>query len=84
MMMDKALKFRLDTEVNALYIRFMPGKVEQTVEWEDLVYIDIDAEGRPLGVEFVNADDFVPFLRRHKGNLNLPAEVNDHLRNTFR
>ena len=77
--MSNAVKFRLDPDVNALYIRFMPGKPDRTVEWEEMVYVDLDANGRPIGVEFVNADDFVPFLRRHEGNLELPSEITSHL-----
>jgi uncharacterized protein YuzE len=79
MMMSNTVEFRLDPDVNALYIRFMPGKADRTVEWEDMVYVDLDASGQPLGIEFVNADDFVPFLRRHEGNLDLPDQITTSL-----
>jgi uncharacterized protein YuzE len=48
-------------------------------ESAEMVYVDLDANGHPIGVEFVNADDFVPFLRRHEGNLQLPTEITNHL-----
>jgi uncharacterized protein YuzE len=77
--MSNAVEFRLDSDVNALYIRFMAGKVARTVEWEEMVYVDLDADGHPIGVEFVNADDFVPFLRRHEGSLELPTQITNQL-----
>jgi uncharacterized protein YuzE len=77
--MRNVVEFRLDPDVNALYIRLMPGKADRTVEWEEMVYVDLDANGHPIGVEFVNADDFVPFLRRHEGNLELPGEITNSL-----
>jgi uncharacterized protein YuzE len=80
-MMCNAVEFRLDPDVNALYIRLMPGKADRTVEWEEMVYVDLDANGHPIGVEFVNADDFVPFLRRHEGTLELPDEITNQIGN---
>jgi uncharacterized protein YuzE len=71
--MDQTPQFRLDPDVNALYIRFSAGKVVRTLELEAFVYVDIDAQGEPVGLEFVNADDFMPFLRRHDGSVNIPA-----------
>jgi uncharacterized protein YuzE len=37
-------------EVNALYIRLMTGKVDRTVEWEEMVYVDLDANGHHLAL----------------------------------
>ena len=44
-----------------LYLRLRDGDVAGTAEIEDDVYVDLDPDGRPLGVEFVNADAFFPF-----------------------
>src|SRR5215203_1147672 len=59
-----AMQFRFDEEANALYIAIKAGEVVRTIEVTDMVYIDVDADGAPLGIEFVSADEFVPFLRR--------------------
>lgn len=74
------VRFELDTEVNALYIYFReisPGEVDRTVELQQGVNLDIDAEGRILGLEFVNADDFSKFLAGHGGRLDIPDKVED-------
>jgi uncharacterized protein YuzE len=73
--MELRPQFRHDADVNALYIRFAEAPVAQTIELEELVYMDLDAQGRPLGVEFVNADDFLPYIRRHHGNVELPTTL---------
>jgi uncharacterized protein YuzE len=69
--MEHKPQFRLDPDVNALYIRFSAGEVSRTLELEEFVYVDIDAQGEAVGVEFVNADDFMPFLRRHHGHVDI-------------
>ena len=47
-----------------LYVQFRDDDAVETVEVEPDIYVDLDAEGRPIGIEFVNADDFFPFLGR--------------------
>ena len=74
------VRFELDTEVNALYIYFReigPGEVYRTVELQQGVNLDIDAEGYILGLEFVNADDFSRFLAEHGGKLDIPDRAED-------
>lgn len=74
------MRFELDTEVNALYIYFReidPGEVDRTVALEEGVNLDIDAEGRTLGLEFVDADDLRRFLAEHDGELDIPDKVED-------
>jgi uncharacterized protein YuzE len=61
---EPAVQFRFDEDANALYIALHEGRVARTIEITDMVYVDVDASGTPLGVEFVSADEFVPFLRR--------------------
>ncbi len=63
------------SDVDALYVRFRRGKVADTIEIEHLIVVDLDADGQPLGIEFVNADDFLPFLRRHGGPLTWPDDL---------
>lgn len=76
----RAMRFELDTEVNALYIYFREipdGAVARTVELEQGVNLDIDSAGRILGLEFVNADDFHKFLADRGGKLDVPERVED-------
>jgi uncharacterized protein YuzE len=61
------MQFQFDQDANALYIALHEGPVAQTIEITDMVYVDVDASGTPLGIEFVSADEFVPFLRRLQG-----------------
>ena len=69
------MTIKLDPDVNALYIRFTPGTVHRTVEVEASVYVDVDDQDTPLGMEFVNADDFLPYLRRHAGEIPIPDSL---------
>jgi uncharacterized protein YuzE len=69
------VEIRYDAKVKALYIRLAAGEVDHTTEVEEFVYVDLDREGRPLGIEFVDAEDFFPFLERHGGKVRLPTRV---------
>ncbi len=74
------MRFELDREVNALYIYFREipdGGVARTVELEEGVNLDIDEEGRTLGLEFVDAGDFHSFLQNHGGKLDIPEKAED-------
>lgn len=46
----------------------------RTIKLTDSVYADSDASGEPVGIEFVNADGFVAFLRGHADE-DLPPQV---------
>jgi uncharacterized protein YuzE len=69
------LRIKYDPEAGAMYWKLRDGEVAETLEVEPLVYIDIDHSGRPLGVEFVVADDLIPFLARHGGEFVIPAQM---------
>ena len=43
------MQFRFDEEANALYIAIRAGEAVRTIEVTDMVYIDVDAEGRHWG-----------------------------------
>jgi uncharacterized protein YuzE len=43
-----------DPSSNALYMRIRPGKVFQTLEVGEGVFIDIDSKGWTLGVEVIS------------------------------
>lgn len=45
-----------DADVQALYIHLTDADVLETVELANNVYLDIDADGQPVGFEVLNAD----------------------------
>jgi uncharacterized protein YuzE len=71
------MHIRLDPDVNALYIALRSGRVSKTLELTDSVSVDLDAKGKPLGIEFVNADEFVPFIREHANDTDIPPQVRE-------
>jgi uncharacterized protein YuzE len=75
------MRIELDTEANALYLyirdEIRDEEAVRTLEIEDGVYLDLDADNRPLGLEFIHADDFQDFLKRHGGRIRIPAVVED-------
>ncbi len=60
------MKIELDNAGKGLYIRLRAGEVAREVALDDTARLDLDAAGRPLGLAFADADDFAPFLRRHR------------------
>ena len=72
-----SIHMRHDRDSNALYIRVRSGRVSKTVtiDEERMIYADLARDGRLLGVEFVNADEFVPFLKAGEGS----SDVAEHL-----
>ena len=72
------MKIKLDADANALYIAFREGTVERTIEMAEMVFAALD-DGEPIGLEFVNADDFVPFMRGHAGGANVPPQLRELL-----
>ena len=75
------MRIELDAEANALYLYFRDeirdGEAARTLEVEEGVYLDLDAGNRPLGLEFVHADMFQDFLKRHGGLIQIPDVVED-------
>ncbi len=64
--------FELDEDVNALYVRVKTGTVAKTLKISDSVFLDVDRQNRTIGIEFVDADEFLPFIRQHQGRLGIP------------
>ena len=69
------MNVELDGEAKALYLRLRSGRVADTVELADAVVMDMDGEGHPLGIEFVHAEDFGPFLREHRELVAIPSRL---------
>lgn len=76
------MEFQLDRDVNALFIKLGTGAVSHTIELTDSIYVDMDAEDAPLGIEFTNADEFIPFLRSHANDADIPPQVRQLFRVT--
>lgn len=45
-----------DPDVRALYITFSDAVIVETVELSRTVYVDLDADGNPVGFEVLDAD----------------------------
>ncbi|MDQ3781056.1 MAG: DUF2283 domain-containing protein [Chloroflexota bacterium] len=69
------MKITYSPTAGALYLSFRSGPVAETVEIADMVLVDLDEAGEPLGVESVHAEDFLPFLVRHAGEIDFPAGI---------
>jgi uncharacterized protein YuzE len=74
------MRFEYDKGVNALYIYFREipdGAVVHNIELQEGVYLDADSEGRTLGIEFLDLEDFRKFLERHDGRVRIPEHIKD-------
>ncbi|MGH2561944.1 MAG: DUF2283 domain-containing protein [Thermomicrobiales bacterium] len=71
------IQFEYSSDENLLYVAMGDGPAAETIEVEESVSIDVAADGRPIGIEFLNADDFLPFLARNGGRLTLPEHVEE-------
>lgn len=43
-----------DPDANALYVRFSQGEIGETVELSESVYVDVDADRVPVGLEVLD------------------------------
>jgi len=76
------MEFQLDRDVNALYIKLGTGTVSRTIELTDSIYVDMDAADAPIGLEFTDADEFIPFLRSNADIADIPPQVRELFRVT--
>ncbi len=58
-----------------MYFRLPDGTIAGTVEIAELVYLDVDRDGHPLGIKFVVASDFLRFISRHGGEFSIPERI---------
>lgn len=49
-----------DPQSDALYIHLRKGEVDDTIETAKYVYVDVDKEGVPLGIELLFAGRLLP------------------------
>ena len=45
---------KYDPEARAVYMRLSDQQIEETLELSGSVYLDVDREGRPVGLEVLN------------------------------
>lgn len=65
-----------DSEADALYVRPIDGPAARCVEFGLHLVVDLDAEGRPLGVELISPGvPFAPELARAASRYRLDAEA---------
>lgn len=66
------MKIELDPAFDLLYIQLREGEAESTVDLDEGVHLDLDAEGRTLGIEFLSIEAFRRYLGRRDGTVNIP------------
>ncbi len=47
------MKVEFDPQADAMYIELKDGEVEDTLEVGKSVFVDVDSEGTPLGIEIL-------------------------------
>lgn len=66
-----------DIAAGAVYMKLRDGEVAETVEVEDAdAYVDLDAEGYVLGIEFLSLEEFHAAMRA-AGGLQVPERVEE-------
>lgn len=66
------MRIEYDHEADAVYVDVTSGTQARTVEVEpESIYVDLDAEGRTLGIEFLSLDAFRTYIEKH-GGLDIP------------
>lgn len=66
------MRIELDLEFDLLYIELREGEAESTVDLDEGVHLDLDAEGRTLGIEFLSIEAFRRYLKRKNGTVTIP------------
>lgn len=69
------MRIERDAQHDVLYIELREGEAERTVDLDDGVHMDLDDEGRVLGVEFLSLGAFERYLERHNGQVEIPDRV---------
>ena len=69
------MKMTVHSDVNVLYIELREGEQARTLEVNSSTYIDLDAENHVLGVEVLNAREFLNDFLARGGQLNVPDTI---------
>jgi uncharacterized protein YuzE len=70
-----ALRLTYSPDHGLLYLAFGEGDIADTIEVEESVYLDVNEDGRPLGIEFLDGGDLPAFIARYGGEFAVPARV---------
>ncbi len=82
------MNIKKDPQTGVIYLRLRPGRstdqegvvrglVEETLEVEDGVYLDLDDEGRTIGMEFLTIANFNSFLDKYPEGIEILDRVED-------
>ncbi len=72
------MRLRYDPASGALYFRVREGNIEETLETGTPgAYLDIDAQGRVVGLEFLSFEEFTNFLLLSDGEFEVPERIED-------
>lgn len=67
------MKINYDKVADAMYIQVKKGKIHQTVEVSDFVIHDLDAKGKIIGIELLNASEqFSPKDLKKRASAGIP------------
>jgi uncharacterized protein YuzE len=69
------MRLEIDTEAQALYLRLRAGTVAESVELADMVFMDVDHQQRPIGIEFVDLDAFTVFFDQPHPVVSIPPRL---------
>ena len=68
----RLMKISYDPEADALYIQFQEGSAGKTKKVEEGILIDLDEQGRLLGIEILGVSEWMPLSKLGEIELNLP------------
>ena len=74
-MVSSAFRFRHDADADAIYLQRRDGVVAETILVEEMVALDVDAEGQAPGIEFAVVSDGLAFLDRCGGEFAVPDRL---------
>ena len=69
------MKMTVHSDVNVLCIELREGEQVRTLEVNPSIYPDLDAENHVLGVEVLNAREFLNDFLARGGQLNVPDTI---------
>lgn len=76
------MQINYDPQADALYIEFRQGEVDDTLEAGKYVYVDVDKDGMPLGLEILFAgrllaQEDITSVTVNIGRMGQPLPVNE-------
>jgi uncharacterized protein YuzE len=74
------MRITIDETAGAVYMKVRDGKVAESVEVTDAdAYVDLDADGYVLGVEFLSLEEYEAFERARRAHTGarVPERIED-------